>query len=534
MSSIHNLRAIAAPIAGSEVLAGSDPAGAPAIAAPQASPGTRVFRNTFVQLLGRVVSLLLSVVTSVLLARYLGRGRLGEYGALYAYLGLYTWLASFGLEQILAREASQRRLQAGSIFFTGSVVGICLAFAGTGFALLLAPWFGFSHGMRLLLLFAAVDIMLLPSMSFASIVFQVDLRQWYPVGFGLFRQTLWLLAVILLARGGAGFFWVIALRTMVAVLTALLTLPFCWQKKFLPRPVRFSWSEARQLLRYGLPVALSAVAVGVYHRIDQVMLHKMTGDVTLGPYVVAVQMAELFSALPVALMSSLFPILSRTAHQEEQFRHYLGVSYRFLMAVVFFVCAILIPIAAPLVNLFYGKEFQSSAGLLIVLIWSEVPVFFGVVLTSAVMAKGLQRYLPVSTAVGALMNIVLNFLFIPRWGALGSSWATVMSYTVAALFFIAFRPTRSLTLQGVRLALRPLALVLGITVVLQFLPWVFWWKFVAACACYVAGAWAMGIVLHSELRRVWELIRSNSLLFGCNQPLAISYPLRKAPGDRKD
>jgi PST family polysaccharide transporter len=281
-------------------------------------------------------------------------------------------------------------------------------------------------------------------------------------------------------------------------------------------------------------VALSAVAVGVYHRIDQVMLHKMTGDITLGPYVVAVQMAELFSALPVALMSSLFPILSRTAHQEEQFRHYLGVSYRFLMAVVFFVCAILIPITAPLVNLFYGKEFQSSAGLLIVLIWSEVPVFFGVVLTSAVMAKGLQRYLPVSTAVGALMNIVLNFLFIPRWGALGSSWATVMSYTGAALFFIAFRPTRSLTLQGVRLALRPLALVLGITVVLQFLPWVFWWKFVAACACYVAGAWAMGIVLHSELRRVWELIRSNSLLFGCNQPLAISYPLRKAPGDRKD
>ncbi len=182
VSSIHNQRPIVAPIVGSEVLAG-DPAGAPAIAPPQASPGTRVFRNTFVQLLGRVVSLLLSVVTSVLLARYLGRGKLGEYGALYAYLGLYTWLASFGLEQILAREASQRRLQAGSIFFTGSVVGICLAFAGTGFALLLAPWFGFSHGMRFLLLFAAVDIMLLPPMSFASIVFQVDLRQWYPVGF---------------------------------------------------------------------------------------------------------------------------------------------------------------------------------------------------------------------------------------------------------------------------------------------------------------------------------------------------------------
>ncbi len=481
----------------------------PAVAAPQTSPGTRVFRNTFVQLLGRVVSLLLSVVTSVLLARYLGRGRLGEYGALYAYLGLYTWLASFGLEQILAREASQRRLQAGSIFFTGSVVGICLAFAGTGFALLLAPWFGFSHGMRLLLLFAAVDIMLLPSMSFASIVFQVDLRQWYPVGFGLFRQALWLLAVILLARGGAGFFWVIVLRTMVAVLTALLTLPFCWQKKFLPRPVRFSWSEARQLLRYGFPVALSAVAVGVYHRIDQVMLHKMTGDVTLGPYVVAVQMAELFSALPVALMSSLFPILSRTAHQEEQFRHYLGVSYRFLMAVVFFVCAILIPIAAPLVNLFYGKEFQSSAGLLVVLIWSEAPLFFGVALCNGLIAKNLQWFSPVSTMVGAALNVVLNLVLIPRSGALGASWATLISEAAAAVFvFLCFRPTRRYVVQGLRIALAPFLLALGITIVLGFLSWAFWWKFVIACLAYAGGAWLTGAVRRSEISRARDLSRS--------------------------
>jgi O-antigen/teichoic acid export membrane protein len=180
------------------------------------------------------------------------------------------------------------------------------------------------------------------------------------------------------------------------------------------------------------------------------------------------------------------------------------------MAVVFFVCAILIPIAAPLVNLFYGKEFQSSAGLLIVLIWSEVPVFFGVVLSSAVMAKGLQRYLPASTAVGALMNIVLNFLFIPRWGALGSSWATVVSYGFAGIFFyLAFRSVRSFALQGLRIAFPPFALALAIAAGVPFLPGTSPWKFAAACVCYAGGAWALRIVRRSELGRLWELIRSN-------------------------
>ena len=506
MSSIHNLRPIVAPIVGSEVLAG-DPAGAPAIAPPQASPGTRVFRNTFVQLLGRVVSLLLSVVTSVLLARYLGRSQLGEYGALYAYLGLYTWLASLGLEQILAREASQRRLQAGSIFFTGSVVGICLAFAGTGFALLLAPWFGFSHGMRLLLLFAAVDIMLLPPMSFASIVFQVDLRQWYPVGFGLLRQTLWLLAVILLARGGAGFFWVIALRTMVAVLTALLTLPFCWQKKFLPRPVRLSWSEARQLLRYGFPMALTLVSVAMYQRIDQVMLHKMVGDQALGPYVIAVQMAELFGALPVALMGSLLPILSQTAHQEDQFRHYLGISYRFLMVVIFAVCVLAAPVAPAIVDLFYGSEFRATSELLAVLIWSEVPLFLGVVLSNALVAKGLQRYLPVSTMAGAATNIALNLVMIPRWGALGASWASVISYCIAGVFlFLAFPLTRGLAAQGLQIALRPFLLALAITAALGFLPVAFWLKLLLAAFAYAAGIGLTGMVRRGEIARAREFV----------------------------
>src|SRR5215471_18943749 len=92
--------------------------------ASRLSVGTRVFQNTVVLLAGRVLSLLLSVATSVILARYLGREKLGEYGAVYAYLALYTWLATFGLEQILAREAAQRRAEAGGIFFTGSVVGL--------------------------------------------------------------------------------------------------------------------------------------------------------------------------------------------------------------------------------------------------------------------------------------------------------------------------------------------------------------------------------------------------------------------------
>ena len=472
--------------------------------------GTRVFQNTVIQLGGRGASLLLSAAASVALARYLGRERLGEYGALYAYLALYSWLATFGLEPILAREAAQRRTEASSIFVTGSAISVAFAVAGTALALLFAPLLGYGGQLRLLLFLAALDILLLPSIRIFGIVFQVDMQQWYNVGIGLARQALWLLAVVLLALGRAAFLWVILARTGCAVVEVGLILFVILQRRFLSRPWTFSLDRARQFVRYGFPLALSVVAVGIYHRIDQVMLHKIAGDQALGPYVVAVQLIEQFSVFPVALVSSLFPVLSQMSGQEDQFRHYLAVSYRFLMVVVFAACAVFTPIAGPLVDFLYGKQFHSSATLLVVLVWSEVPIFFGVVIANAIIAKNLQRYLPGSTIAGAVMNVALNLFMIPRWGALGASWATVISYSFAGIFlFLLFPKTRTLALQGLRIAFPSFLVALGITLALMWMPGPFWWKFVAACICFGAGAWLTGAIRRSELERAWELVRSN-------------------------
>lgn len=477
-----------------------------AIQAPRV--GTRVFQNTIAQLVGRGVGLLFSAATSILLARFLGRERMGEYGAVYAYLALYTWIGTFGLEQILAREASQRRAEAPSIFLTGTVVALCFSVGGIALALLLAPLVGYSADLRILVLFAAVDVLVVPAMSLVAIVFQVDMRQWYAVGIGLLRQAMWLAAVALLASGKASIFWVILSRSLVGLLAAVITLRVCWQKEVLPGPWSFSWSEARKLVGFGFPLALSAVSVGIYHRIDQVMLHNMAGDRVLGPYVIAVQLIELVSTLPVALMSSLFPILSSTAGDEPRFTHYLSTSYRLLLLVVFGLCAVMTPIAAPMIYLLYGKAYLATPPLLIVLIWSEVPVFFGVVISSALVARGLQRYLPLSTVVGAVTNVLLNLVLIPRYGALGSSWATVISYCLASmLMFLCFPATRRLCWTGFRFVLPLFVCALVISVGTNALPWAFWWKLVLAAISFPATAWMMGILRSEEIQKTVSLLR---------------------------
>jgi len=486
----------------------ASPGGASRPPAASATIGMRVFQNTAVLLAGRAFSLLLSFAASVLLARYLGRERMGEYGALYAYLALYSFLATFALEPILAREVSQRRSEAARILHTGSVIGLSFAVAGSILAPLLAPLFGYSGQLRWLVIVGALDLLILPPIRLPGIVFQVDMKQWYAVGISLLRQVLWLAAIVLLALRNAAFYQVIIARLLCGIIEAVLFLKLSYRPGFLSGPRRFDWPEARQLVRYGYPLVLSAITSGIYFRIDQVMLYKMAGARELGPYVVAAQLTEQFGALPAALLTSLAPVLAVTVGQEERFRHYLGLSYRFLIAVVFFVCAVITPITVPVIALLYGKEFFATADLINVLIWSEVPLFLGIVVTHALLAKNYQRYLPFSTAAGALLNVGLNLILIPRWGALGASWATVVSYSVAAvLMYLAFQPTREIAWLGIRLAGPLFAVTLAITFALRSWPVHFAVKFLVAAVLYAAGAWFTRTVRKPEVNHLREVVR---------------------------
>jgi PST family polysaccharide transporter len=498
----------------SRELAGEVPA--PAASEPTASVnskaegsthlGSRVFKNVVTLIGGQGLGLLLSGAATVLLARYLGTAQLGEFGAVYAYVGLYAWLATIGLDTILARHAAQDRENAGSILLTGVFLSTGFSLAAMAVALLLAPSFGYSHALSVLIL-AGVDVLLFAPLRLPGIVFQIDLRQWYGVGISLARQFLWLLVLVGLAHAKADLTLIILGRTFCAMLEVAFIVEAVRRKGFLVRPWRILSSEAKKYLSYGFPLAMSTLAVGVYQRIDQVMLHKMASDQVLGNYVASVRLTELLSLFPVAVMTSLFPILSQTANDEKRFLQYVHLSFRSLMALVFGACVTATLFSGFIVREIYGSKFEGAGPSLAVLIWSEVPVFFGVALNSALVAKNLQAYLPFSTGVGAILNVALNLWLIPRWGAVGSAWATNISYTLAAMiFFLGFRATRSWAWFGLRLLTPPCLLSVVIILVLKRVAMPAILEFASALVVYGVGAWMLGTLRSSDINHLAQLI----------------------------
>jgi O-antigen/teichoic acid export membrane protein len=466
---------------------------------------TRVLHNTAALLGGRGVSIILSGAASVILARYLGSEKLGEFGAIYAYATLFGWLATFGIDTIMAREASIDRNQAADILRTGTMLCLVFAAGATILSLAIAPFAGYKGHLFSLLIFAVMEMLLLSPLRLSGIVFQIDLKQWYSVGINLFRQFLWLVLVMVLAWLQSPLITVIVWRFIVATVEAILI----WRvsRRFLSRLSEVRTDRARLYLASAAPIAFSSLLASVYMRIDQVMLHNMVNDSILGQYVAAVRVSEMFEMLPAALIASLVPILSTSAKDHEVFRTYLDRTFRYFLVLACGICVVITMGAGSIVNILYGKQFAAAAPLLAVLIWSEGSTFFGTVVVSAMVATNLQKYLLVPTAAGALSNVALNLYLIPRYAALGAAWATLISYSLAwFVVLLAFRQTRPLVLQGLRWAVPAFALAVGATWGAMLLPVSGIVKLVVGASLYSAGVGITRLFGRDDIEYAWAAL----------------------------
>lgn len=464
----------------------------------------RVLHNTSAVVVGRAANLLLSLIPSVLLVRYLGTESLGQYASLYAYLALFSWLPTFGMDQILVRQAAQSRDEAGKIIGTGVLLALHLGGLAALVALVGSRLLGYAAHVQGLLILAAVDILLLAPLRLPGVVFQLSLKQGYSVAITTARQAAWAAGAVLLVIGKAGLPAVIVVRVLCALGEAVAT--YLLARRVVAFTIRWHGEVARRVLRDAWPMGLALLGLAIQQRIDQVLLRFWMGNVDLGYYVAAVNISELFSIVPAAVMSTMLPILSTIAGEEERFRRYVGECFRYLSMAGFGICVVITLASGFVVHTLYGDAYGSSAPILAVLIWSSIASFLGGTLTVVLIASGQQRLIPLSTAAGAVLNVALNAVLIPRAGGVGAAWASVLSYNLTGFCMFALIPaTRHATLMGFRASFVPLAVSIAVVTGLAGLP--VWLASLLGPLLYVVTLGMMGSWKRKDLKSVFGAFR---------------------------
>jgi O-antigen/teichoic acid export membrane protein len=417
----------------------------------------RILTNVGWLFADRIVRMGVGLVIGVWIARYLGPDQFGVMNYALAFVGLFLPIATLGLESVVVRDIVDQPTQSHETLATAFSLKLVAGIATYGLALAMIVVLKPEAGMLHLLVAVAGVTLVLQSFDTFDFWFQSQVRSKYSV---IARNTSFSIAAVVrvgLILSSAGVVAFVAASALEAALTAV-ALFYVYRIAGAGFPGwQVTRARAARLLRTSWPLMFAGMAVAIYLRIDQIMLGEIVDEGEVGLYAAAVRISEVWYFVPTAIVSSLAPTLIRARKTDAAL--YRRRTQQLLNSMALLGYSVAIPttfLSGPLVSLLYGTAYEGAGPILAVHIWAGLFVSLGVAQSAWLLQEGHTWVSLVNTAVGAVVNIAMNFLLIPEFGSLGAAIATLISYAVAVLalcFFYA--PTRRIGYMILRsLALR--------------------------------------------------------------------------------
>ncbi len=386
---------------------------------------------------GKIIQMIISLFVGILTARYLGPSNYGLIGYANAYIAFFTAFCTLGINSLLVKEFVDNPQN------TGTIIGTTLGLRGIS---------SFLSACLIVLIVCFVDakepvtiaVVALSSIGVVfhifetfNYLFQSQLKSKITaiatlVGYGI---TAAYKVVLLILNKNVLWF---AFASSVDYISIAIIL-FLAYKKLYGYKISFSWNYGKNLLKRSYHFILSGLMVAIYGHTDKLMLKQILDESEVGIYSVATTVCTMWCFILSAIIDSIYPsIMEANGKDEELFRS----RNKQLYAIVFY-CSISVSIAfqifAPLViKILYGEQYMGSVNPLRIITWYTAFSYLGVARNAWVVCKNQQDKLKYIYLSAAIINVILNLLFIPIWGASGAAVASLVAQILTSIILPLF------------------------------------------------------------------------------------------------
>jgi O-antigen/teichoic acid export membrane protein len=403
----------------------------------------KYLKNTGWMFGGRFISLGISFFVGIYIARYLGPSNYGLLSYVTSFVGLFGFIATLGIDSIVSREIIKDHSKKDELIGTGfyiKIIGSILAIA----SVFIVSFFTTKDIFTLVLIWIFSLSFIPQAFSIVEIYFQSQVLSRKVVSAQVISNIISALLKLLVIFLNKGIFWLMIIYIVeVSIYGAILLLNY---RKFGNhiRNWRFNESIAKSILKDSWPLMLSAVAISIYMKIDQVIIKNMLGNEQAGIYAVAVKLSEIWYFIPMIICTSVFPsIIQAMNTSKELFESRLKKIYSLMFWLSFSIAILMTIFASPIIKTLFGNAYIESVIPLKIYIWAGISVFLGVVVSQYLVANNLSKISFLNTLLGALANIMLNILLIPKFGISGSAIATLISYTISTFSILFYKNSKN-------------------------------------------------------------------------------------------
>jgi len=203
----------------------------------------------------------------------------------------------------------------------------------------------------------------------------------------------------------------------------------------------FNLVFSRVILKKSFPYAILILLMGFYTRIDAVMLERILPDgaTHAGIYAQGFRLLDAVNMVAYLFAVLLLPIFSYMIKRKENIEELVKIAIMLLVVPAFIVSTGCFFFRYEIMSLLYNSIDNYNVTVFGILIFGFITVsttyIFGTLLT----ANGSLKKLNIIASCTLIMNIILNFLLIPKFQAIGSAFVclAVQTFPAIAQIFVA-------------------------------------------------------------------------------------------------
>ena len=227
--------------------------------------------------------------------------------------------------------------------------------------------------------------------------------------------------------------WFVWGQFVALFLTALAGLVFLYKKIDIPR-IRLNLPFLLVIIKESKPYAILGLLMAIYSRIDSVMLSQIISEKETGIYASAFRLMDAGTMVGLLISAFLLPMFVRQIKEKKETSELSDLVIKMMWVVGVAVAVPVITYRLPIMRLLYTEGNQYSAdvlGLLMVallaLMWSSVN---GVLLIAA----GEIKRLNIMYFIAVLLNLGLNYVLIPYYGAVGAAMVAAITQWFVTIY----------------------------------------------------------------------------------------------------
>ena len=183
---------------------------------------------------------------------------------------------------------------------------------------------------------------------------------------------------------------------------------------------------------YGIKVYLGSILSFLSHRMGMWLINIFLNPLMVGFYSISIGLSEKLWLISDSIGTVLFPKIS-SENDKVKIKEFTPLVFRNVLFIVTLIAVLLFAIAHWLITLLYSDAFSESTKPFQILLIGAVTISGWKILESDLKGRGRPMLNTYATGISAVLNIILNILWIPKFGILGAAWAATISYTVMLL-----------------------------------------------------------------------------------------------------